>query len=112
MWNTLRSMDFTHPFNVMLLAALILLPVVGGHYVQAGALMGLIQALSVLALVYKSPAWLQGIIAQHAFAADLILSTLATLGMSLAFGHGLLLAVSGITCALLLSWALPRTGAS
>ena len=109
MLDKIKQIDWSQPVTILLVALAVLLPTVAGHYTQVGLVLGVIQALAILVLIRKAPAWVQASVARHPFVADLLLSAASTLGMSTLFGHGLLLGISAVCCALLLSWALPRS---
>ena len=104
----LKNINWTSPITILMLVLLVSLPIVAGFYMQVGAVLGIVESLAILILLDKAPRWLQALVAKHPFAADLLLSALATVGLSSLYGHGLVIAIAAITCALILSWALPR----
>ena len=109
MLDKIKKIDWSQPVTILLVALAVLLPTMAGHYLQVGLVLGVIQALSILVLIRKAPAWVQGSVAKHPFLSDVLLSAVSTLGMSTLFGHGLILGVGAVCCALLLSWALPTS---
>ena len=104
-----KKIDFKNPVTILLMALAILLPIVGGFYMQTGMVFGILESLTILVLIKKMPEWAQNLVAKHPFAADLLFSVLATWGLSALYGHGLVIAIAAVTCAAILSWALPTT---
>ena len=96
------------PILAITLGLAVLLLFVGGVHLWTGLMIGLIEALGFLFLVRKSPDWVKRLIHSHPFASDLTLSLAATVGLAQVFGHGLTLGMSGLSCALVLSWSLPK----
>jgi len=105
----LKNINWTSPVTILVVLLIILTPLIAGFYMQVGAILGIVESLAILILVQKAPGWLQNQIAKHPFAADLLLSALATIGLSSLYGHGLILAISAVVCAVILSISLPRT---
>ena len=58
MLDKIKSIDWSQPVTILVLALVLLLPTVGGHYLQVGFTLGLIQALAILVLIKKAPEWL------------------------------------------------------
>lgn len=106
-WNWLKNLDWKSPSVIIAALCIGLLPFVARYYVFTGLFMGLILALSVLWPLEKAPEGMKRLVVSHPLAADLILSTLATVLIGSYFGSGLILGIAATFCGVVLSYLLP-----
>jgi hypothetical protein len=106
-WNWLKNLDWKSPSVIIAALCIGLLPFVARYYVFTGLFMGLILALSVLWPLEKAPEGMKRVVVAHPLAADLILSTLATVLIGSYFGSGLILGIAATFCGVVLSYLLP-----
>lgn len=106
-WSWFTRLDWRSPSVIIAALCIGLLPFVARYYVFTGLFMGLILALSVLWPLEKAPEGMKRLVVSHPLAADIILSTLATIVVGAYFGSGLVLGIAATFCGIVLSYLLP-----
>lgn len=104
--SNLRNADWQSPKNIVLVVSAIIFPFIGWFYVSQGLVIALVMSASILWLLEKSPNFFKTIVAKFPFAADLFLSAAAMYMFGGYFGSGLVLGISAVFTALILSWGL------
>lgn len=102
----LKSADWTNPKNIILFVGCAILPFIAWYYVSQGLAVALIMSASIMWLLEKSPSFIKYLVSKFPFIADLTLSSAAIIMFGGYFGSGLVLGVSAVFTALILSWAL------
>ena len=102
----LKNADWQSPKNIILVISAFIFPFIGWFYVSQGLVIALVMSASILWLLEKSPALLKAIVAKFPFASDLFLSAAAMYMFGGYFGSGLVLGISAVFTALILSWGL------
>lgn len=103
-----KNINWKDPKVIVSAIAAALLPFAAGVYVKMGVFIGVLKALGLLWMVDKLPRWIKVWMQEHKLASDVGLTALVTFLTAGVFGDGLTLAISATTCALVLSWAIPR----
>lgn len=104
--SNLRNADWQSPKNIILVVSAIIFPFIGWFYVSQGLVIALVMSASILWLLEKSPNLFKSIVAKFPFVADLFLSATAMYMFGGYFGSGLVLGISAVFTALILSWGL------
>ena len=103
-----KQINWRDPRHQVALGLLAILPFAAGHYVKMGLFLGLMLCMGILFLLGKLPKKLQKLFKKFGFLADLVLSSLAVASLGGIFGSGLTMAVGALSCAVVLSYSLPR----
>lgn len=101
-----RNADYSNPRNMLLFLGLLAFPFIAWYYFSTGIVVGIMMSIAILWLVEKSPWPIRYLIAKFPLTSDVILSTTVVVMFGKYFGNGLILGISALCAALILSWAL------
>ena len=110
-WDWVLNLKWTSPRVWLSAIAIVILPFTASYYVLTGLLIAMCLSISILFMVEKMPSWMKGWIHNNPLIADLILSTLGVLSISMFVTAGLTLALGFIFLDVILAVTLPSATA-